>query len=86
MKTKKLYRSKANRVFFGVIGGLGEYFGVDATLLRLAWLLIVIFTGILPGILVYLLAVLIVPKSPVPNPQSEDKSSDDAYSEYKKIV
>jgi len=59
---KKLYRSKTNKVFFGVIGGIGEYTDVDPVLLRLIWVLIVLFTGVVPGMIAYLLAVLIVPK------------------------
>ena len=34
---KKLYRSSTNRVICGVCGGLGEYFGVDPTVVRLIW-------------------------------------------------
>ncbi len=59
---KRLYRSEQNKVISGICGGLGEYFSVDAVILRLVYLLITIFTGVIPGILVYLLAVLIVPK------------------------
>lgn len=62
MKQKKLYRSDNNKVLGGIIGGLGEYFNVDPTLLRLVWLLTVVFTGFIPGIIVYLAALLIVPK------------------------
>jgi phage shock protein C len=36
---KKLYKSKENKVFCGVIGGLGEYFDVDLVVLRLVWVL-----------------------------------------------
>lgn len=60
--TKKLYRSKDNRVFAGIIGGVGEYFDVDPVLLRVAYLLIVVFTGFIPGIVAYIIAGLIVPK------------------------
>lgn len=35
METKKLYRSKKDRVFAGVCGGIGEYLGVDPTVIRL---------------------------------------------------
>lgn len=61
---KKLYRSQINKVWGGVIGGLGEYFDVDPVLLRLAWLLVVILTGVVPGLIVYLIALVIVPKPP----------------------
>ena len=59
---KKLYRSDKNRVFAGVIGGLGEYLDVDPVILRLLWVVIVIFTGLFPGLLAYILAIFIVPK------------------------
>jgi len=59
---KKLYRSKENKVWAGVIGGVGEYFNVDSSLLRLAWLLIVVFTGFLPGIIAYIFAIAVVPE------------------------
>ena len=63
MKTiKKLYRSNDNKTFAGIIGGVGEYFSVDPVLLRLIFLIITIMSGILPAILVYLIAIIIVPK------------------------
>ena len=62
MKTKQLYRSKTNRVFAGVIGGIGEYFDIDPVMLRLLWVLITVFTGFIPGIVIYIAAILIVPE------------------------
>ena len=61
-KNKRLYRSDANKIFAGVCGGIGEYFVVDPVVVRLIWLLVVVFTGMVPGLLVYILAVYIVPK------------------------
>ena len=61
---KKLYRSDSNKILAGVIGGVGEYFDVDPVVLRLLWVLILIFTGLVPGLLVYLIAMLVVPKKP----------------------
>jgi len=58
---KKLYKSKENKVFCGIIGGLGEYFGIDPTILRLIWLLVIIFTGFFPGIITYIIACMIIP-------------------------
>lgn len=66
MTNKKLYRSSTDRVFSGLCGGLGEYLDVDSTIIRLIWLMIVIFTGLFPGALVYLLAVLVVPAANQP--------------------
>ena len=61
---KKLHRSNANKILAGIIGGIGEYFDVDPVILRLGWLLIVISTGLVPGIIVYLLAIYIIPRKP----------------------
>ncbi|HII01685.1 TPA: PspC domain-containing protein [Methanosarcinaceae archaeon] len=58
---KKLYRSRNNRMIVGVCGGIGEYFDVDPTLVRLVrWL----FTFWGPGILAYLIAWSIIPEEP----------------------
>ena len=59
---KKLYRSHENRMIGGVCGGLGEYFDIDPTLVRLLFILGV-FLGI-PGALalVYLAMLIIVPQ------------------------
>jgi phage shock protein C len=59
---KKLTRSRTNKVFAGICGGLADYFDVDAVLLRLGWTLVVVFTGIFPGVIVYILAIFIIPK------------------------
>lgn len=58
----KLYRSKNDRLIAGVLGGLGQYFNVDSTILRLAWVLITVFTGFVPGVIAYILAVIIIPQ------------------------
>jgi phage shock protein C len=55
-----LRRSRRNRVFAGVCGGLAEFFGVSAFWFRLAFLIALIPGGV-PGFLVYLLMWLIVP-------------------------
>ncbi|RJQ36683.1 PspC domain-containing protein [Candidatus Parcubacteria bacterium] len=70
---KRLYRSEENQIIAGVVGGIGEYFDVDPTLLRLVWLLIVIFTGFFPGILAYLLAVLVIPRRPAGHRREEPR-------------
>ncbi len=85
MAHKKLYKSETDKVLAGVIGGLGEHFDVDSTLLRLAWLLIVIFSGIFPGVILYILAAFIMPKKQ--GGRSPHKSSSESDNgEYTKIV
>ena len=61
---KRLYRSKDNRVFAGIIGGLGEYFDVDPVLLRLGYILLVAFTVFIPGLVAYIVAIFVVPEKP----------------------
>lgn len=61
---KKLYKSEENKIIFGVIGGMGEYADIDPVILRLAFLLVVLITAIVPGAILYLLAGLIVPQAP----------------------
>ena len=58
---KRLYRSSRNKVFAGVCGGLGEYFGVDPVIVRL---LVVVFTlmgG--AGLIAYIIAAIIIPSA-----------------------
>ncbi len=58
---KKLYRSTANRKIAGVCGGLGEYFGIDPTIVRIVFVLLALPGG-LPGVIPYLILWLVVPK------------------------
>lgn len=62
---KRLYKSRENRVIAGVIGGIGEYLGVDPVVLRVLWVAIVVFTVGIPGIIVYLIAALVIPEKPM---------------------
>lgn len=62
--TKKLYRSSTDKLLTGVCGGIAEYLDIDATVLRLIWTLVVVFTGFVPGVLVYIIAVLVMPERP----------------------
>lgn len=61
---KKLYRSTTNKTIAGICGGLGEYFDVDPTLIRLFWIVLTVFSGVAPGVIAYLFAILIMPKRP----------------------
>jgi phage shock protein C len=60
--TKKLTRSTTDKVLTGVVGGVAAYIGVDSTLLRLAWLLVVAFTGFVPGLVAYIIAAVVIPE------------------------
>jgi len=58
---KRLYRSKEDRKISGVCGGLGEYFNVDSNILRIAWVLIGLATGVLPSLIAYIVALILLP-------------------------
>ena len=60
MNGKKLYRSDENKMLAGVCGGIAEYFGVDPTLIRLAWVGFSLLGG--SGLLAYILAAIIIPR------------------------
>ena len=59
---KTLRRSRDNRVLLGICGGLGEFFGINPIWFRLGFIIAAIPGG-LPGILLYLLLWLIIPKA-----------------------
>lgn len=62
---RKLYRSNKDKWIAGIIGGLGEYLGIDATILRVAFIIFALATGGFPGIVGYILAIIIIPKAPL---------------------
>lgn len=61
MNQKKLYRSRQNRMICGICGGIGEYFNIDPTIVRLLWALLICFAG--TGILVYIIFAIVVPEA-----------------------
>ena len=56
---KRLYRSSDNRVFAGICGGLGEYFDVDPTVVRVVYVLLSLLTAFM-GILLYIILLFVV--------------------------
>jgi phage shock protein C len=61
---KKLYLSDTNKKIGGVCGGIGEYFGIDPTLIRLLTVIITVATGIIGGFVAYFVAWAIIPQGP----------------------
>ncbi|MBE6976892.1 MAG: PspC domain-containing protein [Ruminococcaceae bacterium] len=58
---KKLYRSRMNKKICGVCGGIGEYFNIDPTLVRIGC---VLFAACGAGILTYFICALVMPERP----------------------
>ncbi|HIR92416.1 MAG TPA: PspC domain-containing protein [Candidatus Egerieimonas intestinavium] len=61
MSNKRLYRSNTNYMLAGVCGGIAEYFNLDPTLIRLAWVILTLL-GAGTGIVAYILAAIIIPQ------------------------
>ncbi len=59
---KKLTKS-ANKKLAGVCAGVAEYFGLDATLVRLIYACLTVFTAGFPGVILYVVAMLVLPEA-----------------------
>lgn len=60
---KKLYKSNQIKVIAGVCGGIAEYFNIDPTIIRLAWVLFCLIGG--SGVLGYIICALVIPSEPM---------------------
>ena len=65
---RKLYRSERKKIFLGICSGLGEYFRIDPTIIRLLMIFVALFTAVIPLVLAYLIAGLVIP---IAKPSSE---------------
>lgn len=65
---RRLYRSRHDRILGGVAAGVAEYFNIDPTIVRLAWLLTVLWGG--AGVVLYIIAWIVVPLDPGGNAYS----------------
>ena len=61
---KKIYLSSRDKKIAGVLGGIGETLNVDPTLIRLIYVLIALATAIVPAIIAYFIAWLVIPEEP----------------------
>ena len=61
MEQKKLFKSATNRMIFGVCGGIGEYFNIDPTIIRLIAVVFACFGG--AGLLAYIVAAIVIPEA-----------------------
>ena len=63
-QVNKLYRSRTDRIFFGVCGGLAKHFNIDSTLFRILFVLLTFANG--AGLILYIALAMIVPNEPGP--------------------
>jgi phage shock protein C len=61
MKNNKTLTKSKDKVFLGIIGGIADYFHFNIVLARLVFIVVLVFTGVFPFALVYLLAALVMP-------------------------
>lgn len=60
---KRLYKSEDNRVLCGVCGGLGDFLGIDPTIIRIIWAILIFAAG--SGLLIYIIAAIVMPRQPI---------------------
>ena len=60
---ERLYRSRSDRMIFGVAGGMADWFDLDPSLVRLVWALLILAGGV--GLLLYIIAAIVIPEEPV---------------------
>ena len=65
---KLLMRSATNSRLGGVCGGIADYLDLDPTIVRLVWALVTVFSGMIIGTLMYLVAWIVIPVAPLPAP------------------
>ena len=63
MAVKKLYRKQQGRMIAGVCNGIADYFEIDPTIVRLAWLICIFAAG--GGLLAYLIGTIVIPSDGV---------------------
>ena len=59
---KLLYKSEDNKILEGVCAGVAEYFELDPTLVRAGYAFVSIVTGVIPGLIAYVVLAVIMPK------------------------
>ena len=59
---KKLYKSNTDKKLDGVCGGIGKYFDIDSSVVRLAWVAFTLLGG--SGLLAYIICAIVLPREP----------------------
>ena len=75
--SKRLYKSRTEKVIDGVCGGIADYFGIDPTLVRLLWIASIFAGG--AGIILYIIAMIIIPTEPYQQSQNSQAQSGSSY-------
>ena len=62
----RLYRSRSDRMLFGVAGGMADWLDLDPSLVRIVWALLILAGGV--GFLLYIVAAIVIPEEPLGGP------------------
>ena len=62
---KRLLRSRENKMLAGILGGIGEYFSIDPTIIRLSYIVLMFLTAIFPLVLLYFVMYFIIPEQEI---------------------
>lgn len=76
---KRLYRSRRDRMFLGVLGGLAEYLDMDPTVVRLLFILLSLTP--FPGLLAYIIMAVVVPLAPPSETEIAESRREEAHFE-----
>jgi phage shock protein C len=60
---ERLYRSRQDRMIFGVAGGMAEWMDLDPAIVRLVWALLILAGGV--GLVLYIVAAIVIPEAPL---------------------
>ena len=60
---KRLFRSHVDKKIAGILGGIGETYSIDPTILRLGFVFLAIITGFAPALITYIVGWIIIPNN-----------------------
>lgn len=75
---KRLTKSR-DKILAGVFGGIAEYFNLDPAWIRIIGAAIILFTGVFPGVVLYVIAAIVMPE-----PKRQDTTMDGSYTKQNK--
>ncbi len=84
MPERRLYRSRNEKMLFGVTAGLGDYFETDPTIVRLVFVLLCFLGGV--GIVLYIALAILMPEEPAPGSDSAIPKSTSGAEEFSERV
>lgn len=77
---KNLHLSQDDKMIAGVLGGVAKYLKIDSTFMRVIWVLVTVFSGLVPGVVVYVVAWIIMAESShTPTTSHRDEKKSDVH-------